>query len=204
VIDLERHLTELGDLLDLPVTRADGSDLASQVLARIPSASATRRASRGWRVAVAVLLVVGVVVAVVPASRDAVSGWLGLDRVTIERRDDLRPPQAPVEVPTEPGIDGEPVVVDGRTVRVGVIDGLLSDVMITKSVESGAPVRAIDIDGAPALWVEAPHEVLIEVDGEPVVERVAASTLLWQDGDVLRRVEGFATLDEAVAFARSR
>lgn len=33
-------------------------------------------------------------------------------------------------------------------------------------------------------------------------ERMAGNTLLWQHGDVIARVEGFADLDAALAFAR--
>lgn len=213
--DLERRLTELGGLLDLPsdapppADRLDARDVADRVLERLADRSARGRVGVRWRaVAAVVLLAVGVAM-MVPASRDAVSGWLGLDRVTIERREGATPspPSAPpfsADVPSEPGPDGEPVIVDGRTVLVATIDGRLSDVVITKTVASDAPVRALDIDGAPALWIESTHEVMIEVDGAPVVERIAGSTLLWQDGDVLRRVEGFETLDDAIEFARSR
>jgi hypothetical protein len=175
------------------------------VLARTtPNAAGPHRAGQRWRIAAVLLVAVMGVVAAVPSSRDTVSGWLGLDRVTIERRDDRLPAPATATLPIEAGPDGEPIVVDGRTILVGAIDARLSDAFITKTVAVGAPVRSLDIDGAPALWVESPHDVAIVVDGATVVERVAASTLLWQDGAVLRRVEGFATLEEAIAFARSR
>lgn len=206
MIDLEARLTELGDLLDLPASAADGTELTARVLARTspPIAAGPHDAGRGWRIAAVILVVLVGVVAAVPTSRNRVSGWLGLDRVAIERRDDRLPAPPTAAVPTVSGPDGEPIVVDGRTILVGAIDARLSDASITKTVAAGAPVRLLDIDGAPALWVESPHDVAIVVDGMPVVERVAASTLLWQDGAVLRRVEGFATLEEAIAFARSR
>lgn len=209
MIDLVARLTEVGDLLDLPADAADGTELTARVLARTtPNAAgphgAGHGAGRGWRIAAVLLVVLVGVVAAVPSSRDTVSGWLGLDRVTIERRGDRLPAPATATPPTEAGPDGEPIVVDGRTILVGAIDARLSDAFITKTVAVGAPVRSLDIDGAPALWVESPHDVAIVVDGATVVERVAASTLLWQDGAVLRRVEGFTTLEEAIAFARSR
>ncbi len=203
MIDLERRLTEIGGLLDLPSERSGGTDLTPEIVDRVTVPPTAGRVAWAWRVAVVVLVVLAAAAAA-PTTRDAVSGWLGLDRVTIERRDDGSPPPTSVDPPTEPGFDGEPVVVDGRTVLVAAIDGRLSDVVITKTLASDAPVRMLDIDGAPALWVESAHDVLIEVDGAPVAERVAGSTLLWQDGDVLRRVEGFETLDDAVEFARSR
>ena len=36
--------------------------------------------------------------------------------------------------------------------------------------------------------------------GDVVVERVAGNTLVWQDGDTLLRVEGFARLSDAIEF----
>lgn len=196
MIDLEARLGELGDLLDLPT---DDLDLAGDLR------GAGRRVRAGHivlRVAVVVLVVAGVVAAV-PTTRDAVAGWLGLDRVRVERRDDPAP-IGPVELPGEPGPEGTPLVVDGRTIVVGAIDGRLNEVFVTKSIGGDGDVVSFDIDGDPALWFPNAHDLVVEVDGEPVVQRVAAATLLWQDDDVLRRIEGFGTLDDAVAFARDR
>jgi hypothetical protein len=215
MIDLECRLTELGGLLDLPADppaltgRPPMPDVAGVVLERLADRRAGHRVGVPWKVAAAVVLLAVGVAIVVPQSRDVVSGWLGLDRVTIERREDGSPPTPSAPPPTgslprEPGPDGSLIVVDGRAVLVAELDGRLSDVMITKTLAPDAPVRALDIDGAPALWIESTHDVLIEVDGAPVVERVAGSTLLWQDGDVLRRIEGFETLDDAIEYARSR
>ena len=72
----------------------------------------------------------------------------------------------------------------------------------TKVLGAGSDVRRVDVDGHPGLWIDgAPHEVVIRgVDGETEVRRFAGNTLLWQDGDTIRRVEGFASLDEALRF----
>ena len=53
------------------------------------------------------------------------------------------------------------------------------------------------------MWIDgAPHEVFYrDGDGEVVFERFAGNTLLWQEGDVLYRVEGFPTLADALAYA---
>jgi hypothetical protein len=152
------------------------------------------------------MLVVAAVVAVVPPARDTVAGWLGLDRVSVERDGTRVRPQSPV-VTAPPGsnpLDEALVDVDGMTVLVGTLDGRLSDVFLAKTIAAGDTAVSLDIDGMPAIWLAEPHDVVIERDGEPVSERVAGSTLLWQDGEVLHRAEGFATLDQAVAFVRSR
>ena len=154
------------------------------------------------------MLVVAAAVAIVPSARDSVAGWLGFDRVSIERRDDPVPlplPQPTVTAPSGSNPLGETVeTFDGAPVLVGTIDGRLTDVFLAKTIGAGDTAISLDIDGMPAIWIAEPHDVVIERDGSPVVERVAGATLLWQDGDVLRRAEGFATLDEAVAFVRSR
>lgn len=206
MIDLERCLSELGEVLAV-----DDADL-SGALTRAASSAADASAHRSARitpsrVAAVVVLVVAAALAIVPSTRDTVGGWLGFDRVSIERRDDdptVRPSPT-VTAPSGPDPLGETVVTYGVTpVLVGTIDGRLSDAFIAKTVAMDDTVVSLDIDGMPAIWIEEPHDVVIERGGSAVVERVAGATLLWQDGDVLRRAEGFATLDDAVAYARSR
>ena len=53
------------------------------------------------------------------------------------------------------------------------------------------------------LWIDGePHELLLlGPDGEQTTRRIAGNTLLWQDGDVIRRVEGFPNRDAALAYA---
>lgn len=207
-IDVEHRLEELGDLLAL-----DDSDLSSAVAGALAARRvAANRVRPATAVAAVVLAAVVAAVSLLPSARATVAGWLGLDRVEIERRDDLVvPPTAPaitapaITVPATSGPLGERVVtVDGTPVLLGTLDGRLTDVFITKSISGGAAVEALDIDGMPAVWVAEPHELVIERAGQPVVERIAGSTLLWQDGDVLWRVEGFTDRADAIAFARAR
>jgi len=203
MIDVERALAELGDRLQLD------DDVVAGVIADIeaPDGSAGSRSTL-LKVAAIVAIVVAAAVALVPSTRDAVADWFGLDRVRIDRRDDVElvpmpttvadsaPPASPIGETTE--------IVDGETVLIARFDGSLTDVLITKTVQATAAVVALDIDGDAALWIADPHEVLIERAGEVVVERVAANTLLWQDGDVLWRMEGFQRMEDAVRYARSR
>jgi hypothetical protein len=202
VIDIEQRLAELGDLLAI-----DDADLSVTVVASagVPAGRSARLTP--LRIAAVVVLVIAAAVAIVPSARDTVAGWLGLDRVEIERRDDLVVPATapPVTAPTGTNPLEEAVVtVEGSAVLVGTIDGRLSDVFIDKTLGMDASAASLVIDGMPAIWIEEPHELMIERDGLPVAERIAGATLLWQEGDVLWRVEGFATLDEAVAYVRSR
>ena len=202
MIDLERRLGELGDLLAI-----DATDLSEAVTAAAGAPGGRSSRITPLRAAAIVVLVVAVAVAIVPSARDAVAGWLGFDRVSIERRDDAVPVRPPptITAPSGPDpLDETVVTFDATPVLVGTIDGRLSDVFLAKTVGIGDAVLSLDIDGMPAIWIEEPHDVVIERGGSPVVERVAGATLLWQDGDVLRRAEGFATLAEAVAFVRSR
>ena len=203
MIDVERALAELGDRLQLD------DDVVAGVIADIeaPDGSDGSRSTL-LKVAAIVAIVVAVAVALVPSTRDAVADWFGLDRVRIDRRDDVEIVPMPTTVgdsaPSAGPIGETTEIVDGETVLIARFDGSLTDVLITKTVQATAAVVALDIDGDAALWIADPHEVLIERAGEVVVERVAANTLLWQDGDVLWRMEGFQRMEDAVRYARSR
>ena len=101
---------------------------------------------------------------------------------------------------------GESRVVDveGRQILVSTVSGTMSPRMITKTVQSSNQVEEVDVDGAVGLWIAGPpHEIGYESPpGQPVFERMAGNTLIWQRGDVITRVEGFADLEAALAFAR--
>jgi hypothetical protein len=148
----------------------------------------------------------------VPSSRDAIADWFGLDGVDIEQDPDLSVPDEP------PAVDdledaslvgaGAVVDVDGTEVLVGAIEvggfgGLDDEAFLSKTLGSGTGIERVEIDGEPGLWIDGePHVVTyIDADGRAVTERFAGNTLLWQDGSVIHRVEGFATLAAAVAYA---
>ena len=204
--DLVTQLEALGRDLDLggDVSGDDGDDrLIDDVLVRIrDDATPDRPARTTWLAAAAVLvLVIGLVVT--PASREAVARWFGLDGVTIEvdPTAELEPVPESFDLPG-PG-ETRVVTVDGDEVLVSAIDGGLSEIGITKTVQSSDQVSDVDVGGRPGLWVAGgSHQVAYETpEGEFEVTRVASNTLLWQDGTVLFRVEGFTELDDALAFA---
>ncbi len=199
MIDLETRLTELGELLAV-----DAADLADDVIAALRPPGHNADGRRRTLAAVAAIVAVAVAgVLAWPGARHRVEGWLGLDRVQVVRDGEGTPPTTAAVDADDPLAD-RIINIDGVTVVLGVIDGRLDDVFITKSVVAGGEVTALDLDGMPAIWVGVDHEVLLERAGVMVVERIAGRTLLWQDGEVLRRAEGFRSLDDAVAYVRSR
>lgn len=185
MIDLEHDLARLGDRLAL-----DDEGLVDDVLARLATPSSARP-SHTWLVAAAVVLVVVAAALVVPSSRHAIADWFGLDGVRIERQPDLSvPANATDQLPAG--------------VTYDELDGSLDLDLVTKVLGGESAIRRVDVGGRPGLWIDgAPHELVIrDVDGETVVRRFAGNTLLWQDGDAIRRVEGAANLDEALAVAQ--
>ena len=89
--------------------------------------------------------------------------------------------------------------VDGRRIIVSAVRGELTEQLIVKTVGSSDQIEEVTVDGHPGLWFAgAPHHVMYDAPiGDVVVERVAADTLVWQDGDSLFRVEGFDRLADA-------
>jgi hypothetical protein len=68
----------------------------------------------------------------------------------------------------------------------------------------GAPARLVRVDGAPGVWIDGPHELIVAdrsggIRFEP--PRLAARTLVWQHDGVTLRLEGDLTLQAALAIA---
>lgn len=215
MIDLESRLADLGDTLDLD----ESDDLAEIVLAAVAApphvlAADDPRLHRArpratWIRAAAVASVSAVALLAIPASRQAIAGWLGLDGVVIDRQPELSVPAAAPVVASDPPAGGGVVVeVDGTAVLVDEIDlsefrGRLDEALISKTLAVGTGIERVDVAGKPGLWIDGdPHVVSYRAsDGAIVEERAAGNTLLWQDGDVIRRVEGFPNRDAALAYA---
>lgn len=203
--DLIARLASLGRALD---TELDEPRLVDSVLARVAghdsaNEPADRRPSRlTWLIAAAVAATAVGFVAV-PSGRGALARWFGLDGVTIDVDPSLAGslPGAAREHPG-PG-ETEVLMVDGRQVLWSALDGRLLEDGITKIVQSSDQVTEVRVAGHPGLWIAgAPHHVAYEAGDRDVrVTRVAANTLLWQDGEVLLRVEGFDDLADALEFA---
>ena len=185
MIDLEHDLARLGDQLAL-----DDQGLVGDVLGRLDTPGPPDRSHR-WLVAAAVVLAVVAAALVVPSSRQAIADWFGLDGVRIEQQPDLSvPADATDQLPAG--------------VTYDEFEGTLDTDVITKVLGDESTIRRVDVGGRPGLWIDGePHELVIrDVDGETVIRRFAGNTLLWQDGDTIHRIEGVATLDEALAVAQ--
>lgn len=196
------------------------SALAAAVLARLDEPP-VRRGHTALRLVAALVIVVALVAAAVPSSRRTVADWFGLDGARVERR-----PDAPTASTPDPfddastagtdrsresdeastGSIGTVVEVDGIDVLVSEFVGTLDNPAIGKTVGDGTNVRQVDVGGAVGIWIDgAPHDVsFYDEQGDIVFERFAGNTLLWQDGGVVRRVEGFPDVTTAIAYAERR
>jgi hypothetical protein len=87
------------------------------------------------------------------------------------------------------------------------INATVDEGMIQKIVDSGTPVEAIDVDGAPGYWISGDsHELLfVAPDGEviPDSRRLANNTLVWTRDGVTYRLEADLGLEEALELAVS-
>src|SRR6185436_2960594 len=91
--DLERALVELGGEIDFPPTPAIARHMRPGIAAEERSRR-PQRVARVLAIAIALFVLVVATAFAVPASREAILDWLGLQGATIERVVSL--PEAPV------------------------------------------------------------------------------------------------------------
>jgi hypothetical protein len=112
-----------------------------------------------------------------------------------------------VEV-ADPAPDGAPRVVTllyrGGTVRLDEFDGQVDQAILKKTVSDRD--QWVQVGTGAGIWFAQPHEV-VYIDRSGAVHeetaRLAGPTLIWVVGHVTYRLEGVATLDEALAVATS-
>ena len=100
---------------------------------------------------------------------------------------------------------GRPVPTVGDVaVRLDEFDGTLDPAFEKFLGMSGG--ERVTVGGAQAVWIDGPHEVMyVDRTGAWRTEtaRLAARTLVWQQGDVTLRLEGQFTLAQALEVART-
>lgn len=200
--NLETRLANLGKALDI-----DDRGIVESIDARLDrSLSANRRSVRRLvQIAAAAVLIFALVAVFHSDTRRAVANWFGLSHVRIERDADLdlTGTRVSFELPG-PG-ESQIIEVNGRQILASTIYGQIGRTM-QKALGSSTSIIEVDVAGHVGLWISgSPHEVMYETfDGQVVIERVAGNTLLWEVGEVLYRLEGFETLDDALEFVGTR
>jgi hypothetical protein len=113
--------------------------------------------------------------------------------------------------------DDEPDLAYLRSDRVSLLWGtptsvrlLLSEfrgrAYIEKLLGPGTDVEPVTVDGEEGAWLEGPHVVMFR---DPLGINhdnpawLAGNTLLWQQGDLILRLEGDISKDEALRVART-
>jgi hypothetical protein len=225
--DLEHRLADLGRHLDVPA----GDDLARAVTARLVAPAADPRPRRRrWRWFVGVVLV-GTGAAAAPAVAD----WLGVDGVAVHQEPAPTSPSVPLErgrpadledvpdvagfTPLLPGALGAPdeVHVDDRPAvplvwlrwddgpLITQLAGAPPGVPVIDKYAPGVTIEEVWVGRRRALWVDGPHEVVLEL-GEGSVSparRTAGGTLLLEVGPITIRIETTEGRDEAIRIASS-
>jgi hypothetical protein len=150
-----------------------------------------------------VVVLAGATVAAIPSSRRAVADWFGFDGARIERQPDLSVPAEPD--PIDGGSVGTVVDVGDDEVLVSSFTGTLDNPALAKVAGDGTRVQRVTVHGELALWIDGePHEVsFFDERSEIIFQRFAGNTLLWQDGSLIRRLEGFSDVAAAIDYAES-
>ena len=95
----------------------------------------------------------------------------------------------------------------GAGLLVSQFQGRLDQPLLEKAVGEGAMIRGVIVNGHPGFWIEGqPHELFfLDRGGRPIPEtvRLAGNVLVWQQGDVLIRLESALPLDRALKIAES-
>ena len=210
--ELQAALTRLGRDVEFPPT----PDLASAIRGRLERPRAWRRPAA---IALALLVVaIGAVLAVPPA-RTAILDWLGLRNVSVVRVDELPPARQLSRL--DLGRQLSLAEARRRAPWLLVPDDKPDSVYVSNSLPGGTvtllwgtpshvqllltEVEPVGIGGAGA-WFQGRHVVMFSDRNGTFHEnrgRLAASTLVWQVGDVTLRLEGRISKEEALRIGRT-
>jgi len=229
--DLIAELRALGDFLDVPPARDQRAAVRAGI-ARRKETRRWRRWLIGVLVAVAVaigaveparaavvsavgnlLRVAGIEVRTGPVTLPPGTGPSPLPSEGASTLDAARRAvRFPLRVPAALGDPREVTIADrarvvtfayrdGR-VRLDQCDGTIDPIFLKQAPNA----QWVDVGADLGLWLPAPHEVTyIDRDGveRTVTSRLAGPTLIWSHSVVTYRLEGIATLDEALRVART-
>ena len=85
--------------------------------------------------------------------------------------------------------------------------GAIYDGFIKKTGGRGTTILEVQVDGEPGLYVDGPEHFVMFLDENGLIsdERtyLAGTVLLWNRDDLLLRLEGDLTRDEALELAKS-
>lgn len=174
---LGEHLRDLGRHLDLGPDAGAGG-LVDAVLGALPegppTAPAQERRPASWLlVAAAIVLVVGLAVAVVAPAREAVARWLGIGSVRIERTDD----PAPTPPTSTSALPPAPMLPDGALDLEAVAERLPFPVRLPAAEAAGEPTGAAVDPAVPAglMAVRYPGFTFVAVGSQP-----GSTPVLWK------------------------
>jgi len=224
--EIDRELRALGESLAFPPT----PDLASSVVARLPEPAPSGRPR--WLVVVAAVVGIALIAGLaIPQARSAILRVFGIGSVRVEYVDALPAvkPETKLVLGREISRQDAPFHLLGSRLLgppdgtyasgsvVTLLYGSSDDVrllvtqigrpalepeIVKKILATTTNATVVQIEGSvePALWIEGEPHVLA-LPGAP--ERLARNTLVWTHGNLTLRLEGAATLDQAIRIAQS-
>ena len=75
--------------------------------------------------------------------------------------------------------------------------------LITKQVGIAGDLQEVRVGGADGVWLDGPHDLLLDDDGTLERYAVHGNVLVWQGGDRTYRLETALPLDDALALAET-
>jgi hypothetical protein len=77
------------------------------------------------------------------------------------------------------------------------------DEVLVKEVQAFDDTEEVELDGEPAFWIDAPHELLVVTEDGAERFRVDGNVLIWEAGGITYRLETPLGLAEALEVAAS-
>jgi hypothetical protein len=75
--------------------------------------------------------------------------------------------------------------------------------VVVKDVNRFEDLREVEVDGRPAAWIDAPHQLFVHTADGTRGFSVAGNVLIWTDGEVTFRMESALPLRRAIALAET-